>query len=398
MSHPKKIFFDTNRLIFLIIMLLSPLPGIGIDLYTASLPAIANYFHTETYWSKLTIAIYLFGYGIGQPIFGPLSESYGRKQPLFIGILIYTLASFASAFTPNIYLLLIMRLLQGIGIAAAGVLTKSIVTDRFAEHQIHKIATYMSTAWALGPILAPALGGYFQVYWGWKAAFYFFTTYGLFLMFLILFYLPESKTETSDFRLSTVFEHYKIVLSNTSFLGYLICMSIVYSLLTLFNTIGPFLIQNQLSFSAIDYGHIALLLGIAFFFGNLMNRFAIQYFSVQQIFITSTLLALIVSLIMLILAFIQLKLSFLVIPVFITFFLSGFIFPNAMGSGMKLFQNISGIANAAMGLIFVVGTAIINGIGSLFHSDNAIALAGLFCCLLFLCLITEVKILPQKTV
>jgi len=94
--------------------------GFGIDLYAPSFPAIANSLKTTQQLVQLSIATYFFGYMVGMLFLGPISDALGRKKPLVLGIAFYCLMSFFCAFSTNIYLLLLLRMLQGVGVSAVG--------------------------------------------------------------------------------------------------------------------------------------------------------------------------------------------------------------------------------------------------------------------------------------
>src|SRR3990167_10454126 len=122
-----------KRLMIAMVLLMAPLGGIGIDLYTPSLPAITRHFSVDASLVKLTLSIYLLGLGMGQFVFGFLSDSLGRRRLLLIGMLVYVVISLVMAMSTNIGTLLVFRLLQGLATGAPAVLYRSLIM-RSEEH------------------------------------------------------------------------------------------------------------------------------------------------------------------------------------------------------------------------------------------------------------------------
>ena len=180
----------TLRLSILLAMV--PLTGATIDIYVPSLPAITAHFGVPAQLVQWTIPSYLIGYSLAQLFCGAFSDAWGRRALLIIGIVLYTGASLLAASASSISMLILMRFVQGLGVAAPGVLARAIASDSFDSERLPQVTNYITLAWALGPIIAPLIGGYLQHVFGWKAVFYFLTAYGCIVLLLIYFLLPET--------------------------------------------------------------------------------------------------------------------------------------------------------------------------------------------------------------
>lgn len=393
---PLKINASYGLLLFLILFM-TPLAGIGIDLYTPSLPAITTHFQTSEALVKLTIAFYLLGYGIGQPFFGTLSDSYGRKKLLFAGMLFFAIASLISVYSSNIYVLLGMRFIQGIGAASSGVIAKSIVTDSFSGKEIGKASSYMSLIWGLGPIIAPAIGGYLQHYFGWTSSFYLLALYGAAVLLLTIILLPETNLNRIQLNVASILNSYRQTLTHTIFLGSIFGMAIVYSVITIFSIVSPFLIQDIMHYSAIEYGNIALVMGFAYFLGSFCNRFFIEWASTYKLLIVSNVIAVLISFVMVLLNLeAHLNIWLVTVPTFLLFFCGGIIFPNCMAICMSLFVEIAGTASAVMGFLFVIATSLVSFLASFLKSDTALPLAYAYLILTVLSLLVCLALLRPK--
>lgn len=172
-----------------------PLSGLGIDIYVPSLPAVTRYFQVDQAWVQLTISIYMLGFGAAQFVAGSIVDSIGRKKPFLISVVVFIAASLLIPLAMSIYQLLILRLLQGVAIAFLSVPMRAVISDLFEGKEFFKMMGYMALCWAIGPIVAPALGGYLQQFFGWHAPFYFLTIYGLVCLVFTGTCLPETIRE-----------------------------------------------------------------------------------------------------------------------------------------------------------------------------------------------------------
>lgn len=374
-------------MLLFLILLMAPLSGMGIDLYTPSLPALVQFFHTHPSLVKLTIVTYLIGFAVAQPIFGTLSDHCGRKKTLLLGAVLYVVASFAAIFSYNIHILLLMRLLQGIAGASISVVGKAVVSDSFEGEAAAKVFTYYTIAWALGPIIAPAIGGYLQFYFGWQAAFYFFTTYGLILLILLIGFLPETIKHKNHFNLPLIVTNYKSMLTHGVFMSGLISMGLLYAALIVFNVVGPFLIQVVLHYSVITYGHIALGMGFGFFLGTFSSRLFIAKKLKRDFSLISLCVMLTISLLMALYGiFFGTTLLTTIIPVFLIFYTAGIVYPRFMSISLSLFKDMAGSASAIAGSFICLAAALVAIFASMFHFHNQIFLGFVYIVLSGLCL------------
>ncbi len=368
-----------------ILLLMVPLTGATIDIYVPSLPAITTYFGVPVQLVQWTIPSYLIGYSLAQLFCGALSDAWGRRALLVVGLGLYTGASWLAAFSPSITILILIRFVQGLGVAAPGVLARAIASDSFPFDQLPAITNYITLAWALGPILAPLIGGYLQHVFGWTAVFYFLTAYGCLALVLVYFLLPETNARRHPLRWNELLGHYRTVLASRVFLGCALVLAIVYALLILFNVVGPFLVQVVLGESPLVFGRVALVLGGAWFLGSLANRFLTARFPRIALVKIATMVAFLASLLMGWLAVrYPLSLPNLVIPSAVIFMSGSIIFTQCFGTSVRLFPERAGTASALMGTLFIAGSALAGFAGSFLETQTGIPLALSFIALTFL--------------
>ncbi|MEG2042895.1 MAG: MFS transporter, partial [Hafnia sp.] len=165
-----------------IIVLLSALVAFGplsIDMYLPSLPLIAQDLQTQVSEVQQTITLFLIGFSAGMLVYGPLSDRFGRKKLLLIGMVIYILATLGCVFSSQIEQLQLFRLLQAIGGASASVLSRALVRDLFSNAEIPKILSLMHIITIMATLAAPVLGAMIAEHFSWNAIFIFLFIYAL---------------------------------------------------------------------------------------------------------------------------------------------------------------------------------------------------------------------------
>ncbi len=146
----------------------------SIDIMLPGLPAIGAYYAVaDPNAPQLVVFCYLAGFALGQPLFGPLSDQYGRRPLLFFGMAVYVLATFAAFLAPSFEAMLGARALQGFGSAAGRILAVAIVRDRFAGRAMAEVMSFVMMVFIFAPVIAPTIGAGMIAMGDWKAAFYF---------------------------------------------------------------------------------------------------------------------------------------------------------------------------------------------------------------------------------
>ncbi|ALB22825.1 Sulfonamide resistance protein [Piscirickettsia salmonis] len=338
-----------NRLfIALFVNLVIPLGGMSTDIYLPSLPATADYFGSSDTLVQITVTLFTLGLGVGQIVAGPISDALGRKNPFLFGMLLQLTSVLLILNTSSLTTLIVVRLFQGFGAAFMMVPVRAMLSDVFDGAALKKQYTYITASFALGPIVAPFIGGYLQHYIGWQANFYFVLVYLAFLTTVALVVLKETSTTKKAFSLVHVSSSYITVLKNKLFLTGTILISFFLGYVAIFNVVGPFVIQDILERSAIFYGYIALLMGFAWFSGNMTSRLFFK-FSRQSKSNTALLCMLIAAVAMFSISFSTISLLKFIAPIFIMIFCGGFLFPIYVGECLSLFKEQAASAN---GLLF----------------------------------------------
>src|SRR6187397_507380 len=194
----------TRKKKFYLILILGFLTAIGplsIDMYLPAFPAIAKSLNTSVARVTLSLSSFFIGISVGQLLYGPLLERFGRKKPLYIGLCIYLLASIGCALAASVNALIVLRLFQALGGCVGMVAARAMVRDLFEVKENAKIFSTLMLVVAVSPIIAPTLGGYITSLLGWRYVFVMLILVNLFILAGIYFLLPESKKPDPEFSL-----------------------------------------------------------------------------------------------------------------------------------------------------------------------------------------------------
>ncbi len=173
---------------------LTAFAALSIDMYLPALPAIGRAFHAATGAAQTTLSSFFAGLAIGQFFWGPASDRWGRRGPLFAGLILYVAASAACALAPTLTVLVVARFLQALGGCAGQVVARAIVRDRFDHRQSARILSQLMLVMGIAPILAPLAGGALLAIASWRAIFWVMVGFGVVIGVAIVFTLGESRS------------------------------------------------------------------------------------------------------------------------------------------------------------------------------------------------------------
>lgn len=346
-------------LLIVLAPLLNFLGGINIDIYSPSMPAIAEFFNASISATKNTISIMLAGITIGALVFGALMDSFGRKNSLILGMVAYAIASFAATLCHSIHQLMLVRFIQGFFVSTITIGCRTLVIDNFTGVRYSTAILYTSIAYGLGPIIGPFIGGLLQHYIGWEANFIALMVISIVLLVLLVVFVEESLKTPKHFTFKKICKRYWKAVSHGTFIAGIAFLGLIQLSCMLYPTLGPFIVENILKRSVLTYSYSALIIGAAYFSGALTNRYLLKHMSVRAI----CKLGLIITTIALLLitgfsAWLSLSLMTLIIPIFLFCYGAGFIFSNIMGTNLQLFPDNAGVAMAVQVALLILGSAL----------------------------------------
>lgn len=366
-----------NSKLFLLLFLgaLSAFGPFVTDLYLPALPAITEWFKTSVTATQLTITTSMAGLAIGQLIVGPISDKFGRKLPLTISLIVYTISTIFIFFSQNIQFFIFMRIIQGLASAGSLVISRAVVSDLYKGHEMTKFFSLMMVVNGLAPILSPIGGSLLLKFTDWRGIFMTLTIIGI-LLFIANFYFKESLSQSNRLKmpLLVTYSVFCKILRKKKFMLFISIQTFAMGAIFAYIASSSFIFQEFYSLSPISYSFCFASNGLGLVIGarlaSLLNeRKALKTGLFGTLFAS------------IFIAF-MLCFKFEVIGVIIAFFLlllfTGFVLPTASSLAMNEGREYAGSASAILGFCpFFLGGVVspLVGLGDIFYSTCIVILA-----------------------
>ena len=257
----------------------------SIDMYLPSLPAIQASLGVSAAQTQGTVAAFLAGMAIGQFFYGPASDRFGRKPPLYVGVVIYVAASIACALAPSPEVLIGARFVQALGGCVGAVVARAVVRDRFDHAETARMLSLMTLIMGLAPILAPLLGGVLLDIGGWRLNFWILAGFGLAIGTATLLRLPESRSEAAAAQAGaeTPLQAYRALLSQPRLLGYALAGALNGAMLFAYISASPGLLIGVYGVSPHQFGWLFGLNAVGVIVASQVNRHLLRWWMPDQV-------------------------------------------------------------------------------------------------------------------
>ena len=261
------------------LLLVSAMTAVGpvsIDMYLPAFSAIEREF-AEGGVAR-TMASYLVGIALGQLIYGPISDRFGRKPPLYVGFTLYALGAIGCAVATDMEMLMLMRVVQALGACGGLVIGRAIVRDKCQPHEAARAFTLLMMIVSLGPVIAPTLGGWIITAFGWRAVFIFQCAFGI----ALLISMHSMMTETRDpahvvpLRFVQAARGYARLLGDRVFVGYSLVGGFGMGALFCYVTSAPTVLMPLFDLSPQQFGWVVGMNGLAFLAASRINMLSLR--------------------------------------------------------------------------------------------------------------------------
>lgn len=329
-THPGDALTNRQKLVYILILgALTALGPFTIDLYLPAFPSIESDLQVSEAAVQLTLAGTTVGFGLGQLLVGPFSDKVGRRLPLILATSVHVAASMGAALSTDITMLMVFRVLQGIGAAGGGVVAMATIRDLFGGYPLVRMLSRMALVNGMAPILAPVIGSQLLLVMDWPGIFWFLAAYGTIVVlaaaFMIVETLPPERRRASG---TTVAQRYKAVLSDRMFIGLLIMGGLNFAGLFTYLSASPFLFQGLYELSPQQYGLLFGINSLGVVAGVQVNARVVRRIGPQWVLACSTASMFVMGMLIAIFDWIGLGFWGTVIPLWFYILSIGFTFPN----------------------------------------------------------------------
>ncbi len=369
--------------LILILGLLSAIGPFSIDMYLPAFPAIAEGLHSTVAHVTLSLSSFFIGISVGQLLYGPLLDKFGRKKPLYVGLCAYLIASVGCALASSADALIVLRLLQALGGCVGMVAARAMVRDLFEVKENAKIFSLLMLVVAVSPIIAPTLGGYITAALGWRYVFTILIIIVTIIIAAIYFFLPESKEP--DYNLSLkpqdIFRNYVSVVKNPQFFTYAFTGSIAAAGLYAYIGGSPYVFMELFKVSEKQYGWIFALIAMGLIGSSQLNSVLLRNYQSDQIIRAALICQSVTGLTLFITTLLGMaELFSTIFLIFIFLCCQGFTFPNSSALSLAPFSHHAGTASALMGAIQMGIGALTSALVSVLQNHTALPMAGVMAC------------------
>lgn len=363
-----------NLRMVLILGALSAFGPLAIDFYLPAFPAMAQAFATDEKHVQATLAAYFLGLSIGQLAYGPVADRFGRRKPLLFGVALFTLASLACAYAPNLDTLIVARFVQALGGCAGMVLSRAIVSDKCDPVASAKVFSQLMLVMGLAPILAPMLGGVLVNLAGWQSIFLALSLFSAASLLAVSLGLPESLPANMPRQpLSGALRQYLRLLTDRVFIGHALTGGIAIAGMFAYIAGSPFVFIKLYGVPAEHYGWLFGTNAAGFILVAQVNARLLAKRGPAFLLVRAVWLYLAAGLVLLGVAALRpAQLWPLLVPLFVCIASLGCIIPNASACAMSGQGARAGSASALMGCLqFSVAAGAASLVGVL-HDGSAV--------------------------
>ena len=341
----------TELRLLLILSALMSFASVSTDMYLPALPTIGRALHTSSASIEMTFSAFLVGFSLGQLLWGPISDRYGRRLPIAVGLVLFTIGSVGCALSSTVTQMMVWRVVQALGACVGPVLSRAMVRDFYSREQSAHMLSTLILIMGVAPLVGPLLGGQILVFWSWQGIFWTLAGVGV-LTLVSLLALPESLplSRRSTLPLRHTLTSYLELLGDVRLMGYALSGGFFYAGAYAFIVGTPFAYIEYYHVSPQAYGwlfgvNIAGMMAANFINGRLLKRFGSE-----QLFRSGTAILALAGVILAVNAWCGWGgLPGLVIPIFLYMSMNGLIVANSVAGALSSFPDRAGAASSLLG-------------------------------------------------
>lgn len=358
----------TGLTFVLILSALMAFTSLSTDIYLPAMPLMAKDLQGD---AELTITGFLIGFCIAQLIWGPVSDHFGRRLPLFIGMVLFVIGSAGCALSTDIGQIVFWRVFQALGACTGPMLARAMIRDLFSRTRAAQMLSTLMIIMAIAPIAGPLLGGQMIKVTSWHSIFWLLAVIGT-IMLISLFWLPETLPEEKRVKASpgSAFRNYITLLSNTQYMRFTMCLTFYYVAAYAFITGSPFVYITYFGVEPQHYGWLFAVNIVGLMAVSMVNRRLVHRYPLETLLRYAVCIAMLAALVLALATGAGIGgIGLIVAAVFIFFSMNGIIAATSTAAALDAVPNVAGSASALMGSL-QYGSGIISSLLLALLSDG----------------------------
>jgi MFS transporter, DHA1 family, multidrug resistance protein len=361
----------------LVLGLLSAIGPFAIDMYLPALPAIGQSLGAEIGSVQMSLTAFFITIGLGQLLYGPVSDMVGRKPPLYFGLGLFTAASIGCALATDIHSLIVLRALQGLGAAAGMAIPRAVVRDLHTGTDAARLMSLLMLVFSVSPILAPLLGSAVITLTGWRGAFWAVTVAAVACLVMIVSLLQETRPAEArvESSLGSAWRAYALLLRDSHFMGLTLIGSFALGGFFIYLASSPFVLIGHYGLTPMQYS-LAFSLNAVSFIGvsQLTGPLGERYGMPQLVRIAAHGGA---AMLLLMLGYCLVggdELAVLIALYFVASAFMGLVIPTTSVLALEAHGTIAGTASALLGTLQMLTGAVMMGLAGLFNNGRPLSM------------------------
>lgn len=363
--------------VLLMIIILAAVGQMTQTMYVPSMAMMAEGFHVSPALLQAVMACYLIPYGLSQFIYGPLSDRFGRKPIILVGLVIYLAGTVVTLMASSFNVFLLGSVIQGAGIGCGGAMARTLTRDCFDGSRLHRANSLVSIGLIFSPLVAPVLGGVLSTHFGWKASYVFLLVLAAVVYLIMTLYFQETLPPENR-RRDSVLKSYHHVMSNRQFQGYLISLIAIFSGISVFEAAAGVLLGSTLGLSATTVSLLFVLPLPGFMLGSWLSSVIEQKLSASKSLMIGSVVLLAGALTVFVPGyFVNVTVETLIGGAFVYFTGAGILFPAATTGAISPFPRHAGTAGAVMGGVQNMSAGLFTLLAAQMNVNNQFSLGAI---------------------